>query len=141
MRRKVIAGVCIALVVAGVHALAYAYASNPSKIECIKPTNGFLIIESVLGYNDSIGHGAPQNHWPIINARQGQTVNIVVCNTDNQAHALQIEHYFDTLQIEVPNQAARISFVANQTGTFQIYVGIFDSLQSVEQSGQLIVSA
>ena len=54
---------------------------------CVKPADGFLIVASLQGFNDSIDHGVPANNWPVMNAKLGQNVTIVVCNADpTQAH-------------------------------------------------------
>jgi hypothetical protein len=108
---------------------------------CVKPAGGFLIIASNVGYNDSIGHGAPAKPWPIIHVEKGSTVNIVVCNTDFQSHGFQITHYFDSsIETVIPGQVIKVSFVASSTGTFQIYCSIFCTIHIYMQSGQLIVS-
>ena len=61
---------------------------------CVKPADGFLIVASLRGFNDSIDHGVPSNNWPVMNAKLGQNVTIVVCNADQtQAHGFQIDHY------------------------------------------------
>jgi heme/copper-type cytochrome/quinol oxidase subunit 2 len=109
---------------------------------CTKPAGGFLIVASNLGYNESITHGAPENPWPVVQVKQGQTVNITVCNTDIQSHGFQIAHYYDASEETVePGGILKLSFVASQTGTFQIYCSIFCSIHVYMQSGQLIVSS
>ena len=109
--------------------------------DCVRPTDGFLVIASNRGYNDSIGHGAPERAWPIINVTEGQTVNIAICNTDVQAHGFQITHYYDSQIVSVaPNQVLHVSFVANKAGVFQIYCSIFCSIHVFMQSGQFRVS-
>ena len=55
---------------------------------CTKPANGFLIVASNLGYNDSELHYG-KGSWPILNVTQGSTVNITICNTANYAHGFQ----------------------------------------------------
>ncbi|MBI3859172.1 MAG: hypothetical protein HY296_02870 [Thaumarchaeota archaeon] len=143
LRWRVIATVALVAMV-GIAFGVYAYRTYqiPNSIPCVRPAGGFLIIASSKGYNESVDHGVPQTHWPVINVQLGQTVNMVVCNTDIQAHGFQIAHYFDsTTNVVRPNQSQRFSFSANQVGTFQIYSGIFDSLEAFEQSGQLIVSS
>jgi hypothetical protein len=118
----------------------YAESATTITQQCSKPSDGFLVIASDRGYNDSVDHGAPQNHWPVINVQVGQTVNIVVCNVDNQAHGFQIARYLNSTTITVvAGQSQTFSFVANQAGTFQIYNGIFDTTGLYEQSGELIV--
>jgi len=113
---------------------------------CVKPPDGFLIIASNLGFNDSITHGAPTKSWPIITVKQGQTVNITVCNIDVQAHGFQIKHYYDVDTVGVvtvvPGQVLQIpAFVADQAGSFQIYCDIFCSIHIYMQSGLLNVTS
>lgn len=109
---------------------------------CVKPADGFLIIASSLGYNDSIGHGAPTNPWPMINVTVGSTVHIVVCNTDFQAHGFQVSHYYEgSIYTVEPGQILDVSFVADQVGTFRIYCNIFCTIHIFMQSGQLRVTA
>lgn len=108
---------------------------------CVKPAGGFVVIASGLGYNDSIGHGAPAKPWPIITVKNGTTVKIVVCNTDRQAHGFQITHYFDSsIETVGPGQVITVPVVADKTGTFQIYCSIFCTIHIYMQSGQLIVT-
>jgi len=110
---------------------------------CVRPANGFLIIADNTGYNDSIAHGVPANAWPIINVTQGQTVDIVVCNTDTFSHGFQIGRYFDS-QIETvgPGQVLHVPpFVASEAGNFQIFCSIPCEVHLYMQSGQLRVSA
>jgi FtsP/CotA-like multicopper oxidase with cupredoxin domain len=108
---------------------------------CTKPADGFLIIASVSGFNGSTAHGAPSTSWPIIQVQKGQTVTIMGCNTDRQAHGFQIGHYFDS-QIETvePGGVLRVSFVADHTGSFLIYCSIFCNVHIYMQSGQLVVT-
>jgi hypothetical protein len=109
---------------------------------CIKPPDGFLVIQSKDGYNDSVDHGVPAKSWPIINVTQGQTVNITVCNTDFQAHGFQVTHYDDNSIISVvPGQVLHVSFVADQVGEFRIYCNIFCSIHWAMQNGLLNVTA
>jgi hypothetical protein len=109
---------------------------------CVKPADGFLVIASNLGYNDSIGHGAPVKRWPIIDVRKGTTVNFTVCNTDRQAHGFQIVHYFDSrIETVLPGQAIRLSFVANESGTYEIYCSIFCTIHVYMQNGELVVGS
>jgi len=108
---------------------------------CVKPADGFVIVASETGYNNSIGHGAPEKPWPVVTVQKGATVTIVVCNADRQAHGFQITHYFDSsIETVEPGQVIRVQFVADQTGTFQIYCSIFCTIHIYMQSGQLIVT-
>jgi nitrous oxide reductase len=110
--------------------------------ECVKPANGFLVVASSRGYNDSIDHGVPKNSWPIITVEQGQTVNIAVCNTDFQAHGFQISYYYASSIITVvPGQVLHISFVADKAGEFRIYCNIFCSIHFLMQNGLLNVTS
>jgi len=116
--------------------------SNNLPSGCSKPAGGFLIIASKLGYNDSVDHGVPENSWPVITVKQGQQVNIVVCNTDIQAHGFQVAHYFDsTIESIAPGQVIHVSFTAAQTGDFRIYCSILCSVHAFMQSGLLVVTA
>jgi cupredoxin-like protein len=109
---------------------------------CVKPTDGFLVIASNLGYNDSIGNGAPVKPWPVITVRKGTTVNITACNTDRQAHGFQIVHYLDSsIETVLPGQVIRVSFVANKSGTYEIYCSIFCTVHVYMQNGELVVGS
>jgi len=108
---------------------------------CARPPGGFLIIASNTGYNDSIGHGAPEKNWPVVDVHQGQNVTIVVCNIDVQAHGFQITHYYDKSEVTiVPGQVIRVNFVADQVGSYSIYCEIFCSIHIYMQSGLLNVT-
>jgi hypothetical protein len=143
--------VVLVVVLIGAGATTALYLLSPGKPPttqtlppgCVKPPGGFLIIASNLGYNDSITHGAPTKSWPIITVKQGQTVNITICNIDVQAHGFQITHYYDSSVVTVvPGQVLQIKpFVADQTGSFSIYCDIFCSIHPYMQSGLLDVTS
>ena len=109
---------------------------------CVKPAGGFLIVASLQGFNDSIDHGVPANNWPVMTAKLGQNVTIVVCNADpTQAHGFQVDHYYDNSLISIaPGQVLRVSFIASQAGSFRVYCQILCSVHWAMQNGQLIVS-
>ncbi len=109
---------------------------------CVKPADGFLIVASQLGYNDSVDHGVPENSWPVVDVQQGQNVTIVVCNTDPvEPHGFQIDNYYDTGTVSIaPGQVLTVSFVANKAGTFRIYCNIFCAIHWAMQSGELVVA-
>ncbi len=109
---------------------------------CVKPVGGFLIVASILGYNDSIDHGVPQNSWPVMNVKQGQNVTIVVCNADpGEPHGFQIDHYYSSGLVSVASgQVLTVRFVANVAGTFRVYCEIPCAVHWAMQSGKLIVS-
>src|SRR5712691_13048036 len=140
--------VLVAIVVAVAAVASAIYLSSASKgtslpAGCVRPANGFLIIASNRGYNDSVGHGVgPSDSWPVLNVQKGQSVNVMVCNTDIEAHGFQIYHYFDSHIVSVaPGQVIKVSFVANQAGTFRIYCSIFCVIHvPYMQYGELVVA-
>lgn len=109
---------------------------------CVKPAGGYLIIASLLGFNDSIDHGVPAKNWPLMDAKVGQNVTIVVCNADpSQAHGFQIDHYYDNRLVSLaPGQVLRVSFIATQEGTFRVYCQILCSVHWAMQNGQLVIT-
>jgi hypothetical protein len=116
--------------------------SRPLPPGCVKPPGGFLIVASDTGYNDSMGHGVPEESWPVLTVAQGQNVTIVVCNIDVQPHGFQVTHYDDKSEVTiVPGQVYRVSFVANQAGSFAIYCVIPCTIHWAMQSGLLKVTA
>jgi len=118
--------------------------TSPAKLPagCVKPADGFLIVASQLGYNDSVDHGVPQNSWPVVDVRQGQNVTIVVCNADPvEPHGFQIDKYYDSGIVSIaPGQVLTVRFVADTTGTFRIYCNIFCAVHWAMQSGELVVT-
>ncbi len=137
-----LAGLAVAAIVSVTYFSDLGRSTNSSLPPgCVKPAGGFLIIASNTGYNDSIGHGAPEKSWPIITVHQGQNVSIVVCNVDEQAHGFQITHYFDqSIETVVPGQVLRVSFVATEAGHFDIYCSILCTIHIYMQSGLLNVT-
>ena len=109
---------------------------------CVKPADGFLIVASLQGFNDSVDHGVPQNNWPVMEVGLGQNVTIVVCNADStQAHGFQIDHYYTAQLVSIaPGQVLRVSFIATQAGSFRVYCQILCTVHWAMQSGRLIVS-
>jgi heme/copper-type cytochrome/quinol oxidase subunit 2 len=147
-RLLIIIVLVVALIGAGVTATYYLVGrgattgSSSLPAGCVKPANGYLVIASDRGYNDSVDHGVPAKSWPIINVTQGQTVNITVCNTDFQAHGFQVTHYYDSNVVTiVPGQVLHVTFVADQKGEFRIYCNVFCSIHWAMQSGLLNVTA
>jgi hypothetical protein len=109
---------------------------------CVKPVDGFLIIASQLGFNNSVGHGVPNNSWPVMNARQGQNFTVVICNVDpSQPHGFQIDHYFDARLISIASgQVLTVNFTADKSGTFRVFCSIPCSVHWAMQSGKLVVT-
>ncbi len=137
-----LAAIAVAAIVAVTYTADFGRNSGASLPPgCVKPEGGSIVVDSNLGYNESISHGAPAKSWPIITVKNGTAVTIVVCNADRQAHGFQVTHYFDgSIETVEPGQVIRVSFIANQTGTFQIYCSIPCSIHSFMLSGQLIVT-
>ena len=64
----------------------------------------------------------------------------MVCNVDVQAHGFQIANYVDSsTNVVAPGQVYKVSFVANQPGSFLIYCAIPCSIHFFMQFGQLKV--
>jgi hypothetical protein len=83
------------------------------------PAGYILIIADIDGYNDSVAQfeentSAP---WPVIRANLGERVGIM------------------------PHQSFKISFVADEVGTFRIYCAIFCPVHPYMQNGELIVTS
>ena len=107
---------------------------------CVRQAGGFLIIASSLGYNDSIAHGAPVKSWPVMDVTKGTDVNITLCNTYSQTIGFQVAHYLsEKIDTVLPGQVASVSFLANQTGTFNIYCAVFNPIHIYLQGGELNV--
>ena len=134
----------VAIVSAGavtaLYALSLGRNSTTSTIlppDCTKPADGFLIVASNLGWNESVLKGAGVTAgvvWPKMTVTQGQTVNITVCNTDIQAHSFQIAHYEQGSANTIgPQQVVHFTFIASQAGTFQVYCEIQCSIQPILQ--------
>ncbi len=157
-RALVILAVSTAILVTGIVAAAYLLESG-LKVQtstrsstlssaqnlpagCKEPAGGYLIVASINGFNDSASHGAPSSAWPIITVQKGESVKLVVCNIDSQAHGFQIGKYFDSnTEAVAPGQAITVSFVADKTGTFTMYCSIFCSVHIYMQSGELRVGS
>lgn len=152
MKKVIVAAIVVAILTAGVVTVSALYVLSGNRTTtssvrlphgCVKPADGFLIIASSLGYNDSITYGAgPNKPWPVVNTTLGSSVHIVVCNIDFQPHGFQVSHYYDSNLVTVePGQVLDVSFVANQAGTFRIYCNIFCTIHIFMQYGQLRVNA
>lgn len=144
----VLVGIVGTATIVGLYALSIGRPGGGRTLpaNCVKPSNGYLIIASDggsygIGFNDSKGHGAPVNAWPIITVKQGATVDITVCNVDVQAHSFNIITYLGgAANTIVPGQAKTFQFVADQVGTFIMYCNIFCPVHPYMQNGELIVT-
>lgn len=113
------------------------------KTACVRSPGDFLIIADLRGFNDSVDHlqNSPNESWPVIRVSRGDRVNILVCNLDNDSpHGFAIQHYFDAGVPLMPHDSYRLSFVADQDGTFTMYCNIFCPVHPYMQSGKLIVT-
>lgn len=129
---------------------AAAYASSPAAggslqsalpAGCTRPADGFLIIASSLGYNDSVTHGAPAGNWPIIEVPRGSNVTITVCNTYQQSVGFQVANYVEgKIESVPPGKTLTVSFIADEKGTFAIYCAIFCAIHLYLQGGELRVT-
>ena len=110
---------------------------------CVRLPGYFLLIADLTGYNDSVDHMQkyPDQPWPVINVHRGDLVRILVCNIDDYSpHGFAIQHYFDVGVALMPHDSYRVSFVADQDGTFTMYCNIFCPVHPYMQTGELIVS-
>jgi hypothetical protein len=145
MEKKYVVLVAVALL-ASAAAVAAGTQSTSTSVStpsgCVKPADGFLIIASQLGYNDSVDHGVPANSWPVMNVKVGQNVTIIVCNEDPaQAHGFNIDYYYNNRIVSVGvGQVLRVSFIAGKAGSFRVYCNIFCTVHWAMQSGKLVVS-
>jgi FtsP/CotA-like multicopper oxidase with cupredoxin domain len=117
--------------------------ATTQRTACVKSPGDFLIIADLRGFNDSVDHlqNSSNEPWPVIRVNRGDRVNILVCNLDNDSpHGFAIQHYFDTGVPLMPHDSYRISFVADQDGTFTVYCNIFCPVHSYMQSGKLVVT-
>jgi hypothetical protein len=136
-----------ATIAVGLAASAFYVAGSPAlgpqavlPAGCSRPTGGFLIIASSMGYNDSIVHGAPVKSWPVLDVTKGTDVDITVCNTYSEPVGFQVTHYLvSKVESIAPGRVMTVSFLANQTGTFEIYCAIFNPIHIYLQGGQLNV--
>jgi hypothetical protein len=143
-RETVLKGLVVALGLIAVLSSIYATQVGSSQGDlppgCSKQPGGYLIVASDVGYNDSAAHGVPASPWPVITVKEGSTVNLTICNSDNQAHGFNINYYYDSVIKSIaPGQVVHLSFVADQKGIFQIYCAIFCPVHVFMQSGEIVV--
>lgn len=125
---------------------AYLSGSSSDNIQsrlpagCARPAEGFLLIASSLGYNDSVNHGAPVKSWPVLDVPKGSEVTITVCNTYLQPVGFQVMHYLENpTQVIAPGHIITVNFVADQTGSFLIYCSVFSAIHLYLQGGEVNV--
>jgi FtsP/CotA-like multicopper oxidase with cupredoxin domain len=151
MNKLVVSGIVSAVVIGsvlGVYWPSLNTLANPAPptteaSACVRPPGYFLIVGDLEGYNDSVDHleQAPDAPWPVIQVHRGDTVHILVCNLDDYSpHGFAIQHYFDVGVALMPHDSYRISFVADEDGTFIMYCNIFCPVHPYMQNGELIVT-
>jgi plastocyanin len=82
-------------------------------------SNSLLVNIEIIGTPaaGTVDYYSPSN----FTVREGQTVTLAVLNTDDNTHGLVIRAFgVDTGKID-PGQTDRVTFLANQTGTFQFF--------------------
>jgi len=151
LNKLVVAGILVAVVAGSVasfywpslNSLANPAPPTTEKSTCVRPPGYFLIVADLTGYNDSVDHleQAPNAPWPVIQVQKGDTVHILICNLDDYSpHGFAIQHYFDVGVALMPHDNYRISFVADEDGTFIMYCNIFCPVHPYMQNGELIVT-
>jgi hypothetical protein len=110
-------------------------------IECASYSNSFTVVASQSGYNDSIGHGAPSKHWPILCANLGEEVTITFVNVDTvEPHGFAIAGYDDAGVTVLPGHSTTLTFYASAPGDFKIYCNVICAVHIFMQSGVLVVA-
>ncbi len=98
-----------------------------------------LIVADGQGFNGSAVRGSP-SPWPTVRVERGQEVDLVVCNLDPvQVHGFVLDHYLVGGIALSPGSIYRISFRANDAGSFRIYCYVFCTVHKY-MLGQLIVT-
>jgi FtsP/CotA-like multicopper oxidase with cupredoxin domain len=151
LNRFLVVGILAAVVIGSVVSFYWPSLSAPANqapvtqraVDCVKPSDYFLIIANLGGFNDSVTHleKSPNEPWPVVRVHKGDRVNIMVCNTDDYSpHGFAIEHYLDTGVALMPHETFHVSFTADQAGNFTIYCNIFCPVHPYMLSGQLVVT-
>jgi heme/copper-type cytochrome/quinol oxidase subunit 2 len=111
-------------------------------VTCSSYSNSFTIIASTSGYNDSIGHGAPKVNWPVLCVHEGESVKIIIKNTDYaEPHGFSISHYAEAGVTILPGQSVTLTFFADARGDFRIYCNVICAIHPFMQSGLLVVTS
>jgi Cupredoxin-like domain len=106
----------IALVVVAAVASGVYYSDNFGSGSSSKSTTVNIQIEG------GVGPGTVDTYYPDnFSVTQGQNVTLVVLNTDDNTHGLVITQFGVNTGIILPDDTARVWFVANETGVFKFY--------------------
>ncbi|MDV3244256.1 MAG: hypothetical protein LYZ66_03645 [Nitrososphaerales archaeon] len=112
---------------------------------CSRPPSYVLIIANETGFNGSARHSTSYlaaHPWPVITVEKGQTVNILVCNTDPTfSHGFGIAHYLDSGVAVAPGSTFKLTFVANEAGDFTIRCTIFCPPHIFMQYGRIAITS
>jgi FtsP/CotA-like multicopper oxidase with cupredoxin domain len=112
---------------------------------CSRPPGYVLIIANESGFNGSARYSTSYlaaHPWPVISVKKGQTVNIIVCNTDPTfSHGFGITHYLDSGIAVQPGSTFKFTFVADEVGDFTIRCTIFCPPHIFMQYGRITVSS
>ena len=110
-------------------------------VACTSYSTNYTILATNSGYNDSIQHGVPRNHWPILCAHQGDVVEITVLNRDSvEPHGFAIEHYDEAGATVLPGDSTTIRIVASDKGYFQVFCNVICAVHPYMLSGVLVVT-
>ena len=112
-RSLVLVGIIVLAVVAG-----GAYYAQTASSSGSAPTSVQVHI-SILG---GVGAGTVDTYSPDnFTVLRGQQVTLAVLNTDDNSHGLAITEFKVDTGVIAPGATTRVSFVANQTGTFRFF--------------------
>jgi heme/copper-type cytochrome/quinol oxidase subunit 2 len=112
-----------------------------SGVSCASYSSSYTIMASETGYNDSIGHGAPKTHWPVLCVHSGQDITITVVNHDAvEPHGLAIRNYDEGGVTVLPGGTVKLTFFANKLGDYLIFCNVICAIHPFMQSGVLVVS-
>lgn len=111
-----------------------------SGIDCQSYSTTFTVIATQSGYNDSIGHGAPSKHWPILCAQSGEQITINFINEDTvEPHGFAVAGYDDAGVTVLPGKSTTITFYASSPGDYKIYCNVICAVHIFMQSGLLVI--
>lgn len=113
-----------------------------SGVSCSSYSTTFTIVASETGYNDSIGHGAPKTHWPVLCVHPGQYISITILNRDSvEPHGFAIRYYDEAGVTVLPGGSTNIRFFAGTPGDYQIFCNVICAIHPFMLSGVLVVSS
>jgi nitrous oxide reductase len=130
------------LIISAEHPFTAAQSATPvSGVNCTSYSDTFTIIASQSGYNDSIDHGTPQNHWPVLCAHVGSELKIIIINVDSvEPHGFAVAGYLSAGITVLPGRTESISILADSAGDYKIYCNVICAVHPFMQSGLLVIS-